>query len=85
LLSAISEFPAKKCPFCGAAPAGDRPSHNAASVVNNALARMQQCPREGTRADGRTTQAARVDKKKPPAFARVGFLRAQFVAAGKSF
>jgi hypothetical protein len=72
-LSAIYEFPAKKCPIFGAAPAGDRLSHNAASVVNNALAQMQECPMEAVRADGRTTKAPLADEKKPPALARVAF------------
>jgi hypothetical protein len=73
-LSAIYEFPAKKCPILGVASDGDRPSHNAASVVNNALARMQQWLMEGMTADGRTTRAPLASKKKVTRIARVAFL-----------
>src|SRR5437660_5076444 len=37
----------------------DRPSHNAASVVNNGLARMQEYPMKATEADSRTADVAR--------------------------
>jgi hypothetical protein len=37
-----------------AASAGDHPSYNAASVVNNRLAQMQECPINDMGADGRT-------------------------------
>jgi hypothetical protein len=58
----------------GVASHGDRPSHNAASVVNNALARMQQWLIEGMMADGRTTRAPLASKKKVTRIARVAFL-----------
>jgi hypothetical protein len=47
------EFPAKNVQSL-AAIAGDRPNHNAASVVNNGLAGRQEWHMTATEADGRT-------------------------------
>jgi hypothetical protein len=62
-------IPREKCPIFGG-NADDRPTHNAAPVVNNRLAATQECCLTAVRTDGRTSDAA-AHNKTPPAVLRV--------------
>ena len=64
--SAITNSPANYARSSGATADDDRPSHNAASVVNNQLADTQGCHLNAVWSYGRTG-AQPIDAKKPPA------------------